>query len=204
MNKYIIGIDEVGRGSLFYDMVICCTVTSKSKEKIDELLKTIKVTDSKRITKKRREEIEVEILKIIDNHFFFNCTAEEIDRLNINKAQEECLKRLIKIIDNHYKIENIDKIYLDGINDFGLKNIIGKNNCKCIVKGDLTEPIISSASILAKNYRDRTIINMKDSTIDKYDIRSNKGYGTKKHIEAIKKYGLHPLHRKSFTKKILK
>ncbi|MEI2423351.1 hypothetical protein V6O07_23990, partial [Arthrospira platensis SPKY2] len=95
------------------------------------------------------------------------------------------------------------KIYIDGIKDFGLKSLLGKKKVKCIIKGDQTEPLISSASILAKNYRDNIIINMNDIEIDKYDIKSNKGYGTKKHIEAIKKYGLHPLHRRSFTKRII-
>lgn len=204
MNKYLIGIDEVGRGCLFYDLVICIAVSNKAEEVINEELTNIGVTDSKKISPKKRAIISENIKPLLTEYIFIHVTPYEIDKSNIEKAQSKLLISSLKVLLEKYKPEEIEHIYLDGNRSMGLDQL----GCSysCIIKGDSKIPLIGAASILAKEYRDKQIeILVENNTqeLSKYDLLSNKGYPTPKHKLAIQSYGAHPLHRKSFLKKII-
>jgi len=205
MKRYIVGIDEVGKGSLFYDMVLCFALSSKEKSLIDKEMIDIGVTDSKKISSKKREKLYPEIIELLDDYFFVHVTKDEIDSKGIYQAQFNGIYRgMIKLKEDFTsELSNIEKIYLDGINSFSLS--LNTFNYECIIKGDLKEPIIGAASILAKTYRDNLIIDMvnKDEDLNKYDLKCNKGYGTYKHRMALQSYGPHQQHRRSYIRKIL-
>ena len=123
---------------------------------------------------------------------------EEIDKYNILKTT---LKGMHKCVDNITDEIDIDTILVDG-NQFNFY-MDKKGECinhVCIINGDDTYKSIASASILAKVNRDNYINNLCEEypELKKYDIHNNKGYGTKKHIDAIKEYGITKWHRKSF------
>lgn len=203
--RYIVGIDEVGKGSLFYDMVLCFTLSSKPKGLLDTEMRSIGVTDSKKITSKKRTKLNDKIIKLLDDYFLIHVTKDDIDSKGVHKAESEgILKGLINLEEKYIDEDTvIDTIYMDGSNCFSLNTY--KFNYECIVKGDLKEPIIGAASILAKNYRDNLIIEMvdKDERLNIYDLKSNKGYGTTKHRLALQSQGPHELHRRSYIKKII-
>jgi ribonuclease HII len=205
IKEYIIGIDEVGKGSLFYDMVLGFTISSKPKDVIDKELRDIEVTDSKKITSKKRESLYSKIIELLDDYFFIHVSKDEIDSKGIYNAEIEGIKRGIYKLREKYisDEESIKMIYMDGSNQFGL-SIYGYKY-KCIIKGDLKEPIIGAASILAKTYRDGLIIDLvnKEEELNKYDLKSNKGYGTAKHRLALQSYGAHELHRNSYIRRII-
>lgn len=184
------GIDEAGRGPLAGPVVVAAVIISSFK-KIEG------VKDSKRISERKRnflfEKIVADAIEykisIIDN--------KTIDDLNILQSTmlgiEECITNLIS---------KPDKFIIDG-NYLKLRNDYHKCiNYETIVKGDDKFYEISCASIIAKVTRDRIMKNY-DTMYPVYGFCSNKGYGTDKHINAIKKHGLCPIHRKSFLKNII-
>ncbi len=179
--RYICGVDEVGRGPLCGPVCTCAVVMDL--EKIVE-----GVTDSKKISEKKRERLFDEIknsaisycITLVDNH--------KIDELNILNATKECMKQSVLGLSVEPDIVLVDALTLDI-----------PFNQKPIIKGDLYSYSIGAASILAKVTRDRLMVEY-DKIYPEYDLASNKGYGTKKHIEAIKQYGITDIHRKTFVK----
>lgn len=179
--RYICGVDEVGRGPLCGPVCTCAVVMDL--EKIVE-----GVTDSKKISEKKRERLFDEIknsaisycVTLVDNH--------KIDELNILNATKECMKQSVLGLSVEPDIVLVDALTLDI-----------PFNQKPIIKGDLYSYSIGAASILAKVTRDRLMVEY-DKIYPEYDLASNKGYGTKKHIEAIKQYGITDIHRKTFVK----
>jgi len=168
------GIDEAGRGPLAGDLVIAGVILKKDIEGL---------MDSKVLTEKKREEL---YLTIIENSFFHivSFSPQQIDKNGLSY----CLGKGLENIQKHLDA----KIYLfDGNQTFGVLGIT------TMIKADGKIPEVSAASILAKVTHDRAII--KASKIYKeYGFEKHKGYGTKAHIEAIKKYGFCKLHRRSF------
>lgn len=184
------GIDEAGRGPLAGPVVVAAVIIS-SVPRIEG------IKDSKQLTEKKRNylfDIIVDkaveyCIKIIDN--------KTIDEINILRAtmlgMEECIR----------SIRNLpDKYIIDG-NYFKLRNDYHINiTYETHVKGDSRFYEISCASILAKVKRDR-IMKDYDDKYPLYGFKSNKGYGTSSHIKAIRKYGICPIHRKTFLRNIL-
>ena len=194
INKDEIGIDEAGRGPFFGPVYAAAVIWGNAPD--NELIK-----DSKKLSKKRRKESLVWIHENIDKFGIGFCTSAEIDHFGILDATKIAMERAVQNIDS---INSNNKILLiDGIGWDKKKFNIPLDNyiINPIIKGDSKYRNIAAASILAKEAHDEHILKICDSNMElneKYDLLSNKGYGTKKHIEGIKKYGLTSQHRQSF------
>lgn len=182
--KYIAGIDEVGRGPLAGPVVTACVVMP-----YNEMLNG--VFDSKKVTKKNRDRLYDEIMNTANSVSIAVKNQDVIDEINILNATKQCMK---ECFDNS-KVKP-DLLFIDAVK----LNIC--ENEKPIIKGDATSYAIACASIIAKVYRDR-LMEEYAKQYPYYDFENNVGYGTKKHIEAIKNYGITPIHRLSFLGKII-
>ena len=182
ISKYIIGVDEVGRGPLAGPVVSAAVRLSKNFN-ITEL------NDSKKLSKSKREEVYNLIINKCEYQLGIS-NVEEIDKLNILQATFLSMRRAI----NKFKLPSNYKILVDGPWSFDKanKNILPK------IKGDSIYPSIAAASIIAKVYRDNLMLNLSKE-YSNYLWERNSGYGTKKHIEAIKLHGITKHHRKSFA-----
>ncbi len=182
----VIGLDEVGRGPLAGPVVSCGCYFSN----YDDLESEIPITDSKRHTAKQREKLFIFFKKLQKEkklqYYLGYASVEEIDKINILEATKLSMKRVI----NKFKFENPNLI-IDG--NFSLNY----QNEKLIIGGDNKSISIAAASIIAKIHRDR-LMSFLDNKFKVYEWKTNVGYGTKKHIEAIYKYGITNFHRKSF------
>ncbi len=178
---YIGGVDEVGRGPLVGPVVSSCVVLPK-----DYYLEGL--TDSKKLTKKKREMFYDIIMKDALGVGIGVISEKVIDEVNIYEATKLAMKEAINECSKKTKIEHvlIDAMKLDI--DIPTTSII---------KGDLKSITISAASVIAKVTRDRMLEEL-DKKYPMYGFKDNAGYGTKKHIEAIEKYGIIPEHRKTF------
>ena len=178
----IAGTDEVGRGCLAGPVVAAAVIL---KEDIPGL------TDSKKISPKKREFLADLILE--KSFFAYGVVSNnKIDKINILNASLLAMKRAILNLPVRPSLVLVDGTFKPDL-DIPMRAIIG---------GDSSENAISAASIIAKVYRDNLMIKY-DSIFPVYDLKGNKGYGTKKHVNAIKKFGVSQLHRKSFLSKIL-
>ena len=192
-DKLELGIDEAGRGCLFGPVSIAGVVWIN-----EEINPSIKIKDSKKLSLKKRLLAYDYILDNSIANTSLLIHHEDIDKDNILKST---LKGMHKCVDNITEQLNIDTILVDG-NQFNF--YMDKNgeciNHKCVIKGDDTYKSIAAASILAKVNRDNYINNLCEEypELKKYDIHNNKGYGTKKHLNAIKEYGITKWHRKTF------
>ncbi len=185
IDKEIIGVDEVGRGALVGPVVSCALLLDKE---IKNNVLHKQINDSKKLTEKKRTILS-EFIR--ENSIFSIGMASnmEIDRLNILNATILSMKRaLIKLSIS----KNIIKI--DGPKIFDLNE-----RTFFVKKGDQKSVSIAAASIVAKCYRDKIIKKLAISH-PLYQWEKNKGYGTKSHIDAIKKFGVSPLHRKTFCR----
>ncbi len=197
---FVIGMDEVGRGPLFGCTVACaCHIKA-----CDDL---IEVYDSKSLSEKRREEL---FDKIIENAICYGVgivPASTIDEVGVQRAISLAMK---SALDDCYKengsLLNKTLTSADSHNSLILSDYISFDidgyNYTPITKGDRQSFQIACASIIAKVTRDRIMVEL-DAKYPEYDLKNNKGYGSKKHIEAIKKYGASERHRMSFLKGIL-
>lgn len=188
INKVVAGIDEAGRGPLCGPVFASCVVVNKKYY-------PKKVNDSKKLTEKVREEIFNEILDLEKQGkiFFGIGTAgvEEIETINIRNATKLAMKRAYENLLSKYLI-SIDYVIVDG-------NFIPEIDkpAEYVIKGDQKSISIATASIIAKVSRDN-LLKIMDKEYPQYNWKNNKGYGTKEHLEAIKKYGLCKYHRKGF------
>lgn len=182
--KYIAGIDEVGRGPLAGPVVTACVVMP-----YDKMLEG--VFDSKKVTKRNRERLFEEIKSTAITYSINVQNQDVIDEINILNATKLSMKQSYEGLNTKPDLLLVDAVKL---------NIC--ENEKAIIKGDATSYAIACASILAKVYRDR-LMEEYAKTYTNYDFENNVGYGTKKHIEAIKQYGITPIHRLSFLSKII-
>ncbi len=173
------GIDEAGRGPIAGPLVVAGVVINK---KVEEL------NDSKTLSEKKREELFEKIINNCSYHIIFK-SAKEIDEKGISI----CLKSAIKEIMEKLKAK---EYLMDGNTSFGITTLQHK------IKADATVQEVSAASILAKVSRDRYMCEIA-SKYSNYDFEKHKGYGTKTHIEKIKKYGRSNEHRTTFRLKAL-
>lgn len=189
--KSIAGIDEVGRGCLFGDVVACAIIMPRG-----EFIEG--VNDSKKLTARKHEMLYDKILK--------SCVAVGIGRVNSEKIDEVNIKVATHIA-MRIAIENLrDKDGKKVIPDLVLidaETIDTKIFQQAILKGDENCYSIACASIVAKVYRD-SLCNRWAIKYPNYGIERHKGYGTKYHREALKHYGPSPMHRKTFLKNISK
>lgn len=178
--NYIAGIDEVGRGPLVGPVVTAAVILPK--DFYDE-----RINDSKKLTEKKRELLYDVIMENAVSVGIGISSEDVIDEINILEATK---KAMIEAINNlsvkpeHLLIDAV-KLNID----------IPQTS---IIKGDAKSESIAAASIVAKVTRDRMMIEL-DKIHPEYDFKHNKGYGTKKHIEAIEKYGIIKEHRKTFA-----
>ncbi len=173
------GIDEAGRGCIAGPLVIAGVVLRNSVEGLN---------DSKKLSAKKREELFEEIVKN-SSYEIVVFSNTEVDELGISK----CLSRGIAKITGSIDAE---KYLMDGNSTFG------NDGVETEVKADAKYKEVSAASILAKVTKDKILIK-EGEKFPEFSFSSHQGYGTKKHIEEIEKYGLSPLHRKTFKIKSL-
>ncbi len=178
--KYIAGIDEVGRGPLVGPVVTAAVILPK--DFYDE-----RINDSKKLTEKKREQLYDVIMENAVSVGIGISSEDVIDDINILEATK---KAMIEAVNNlSVKPEHL---LIDAVK---LNVDIPQTS---IIKGDAKSESIAAASIIAKVTRDRMMIEL-DKEHPEYDFKHNKGYGTKKHIDAIEKYGILKEHRKTFA-----
>jgi len=199
-SKYIIGIDEVGRGALAGPVVVAALAAPVNlKFKISNL--KLKLKDSKRLSPKQREIWFERIKKHSMFYAIANVSPKIIDKINISKAANLAATSALKALIKNYKlrIKNC-RVYLDGGLFLNSKFCI--LNSTTVVKGDEKISAISLASIVAKVSRDRQMVKLHKK-YPKYGFDKHKGYGTKRHFKAIKKHGWSKIHRLTFLRKII-
>lgn len=183
--SYICGIDEVGRGPLAGPVVAGAVILPKDCD-------ILYLNDSKQLTEKKREELYHVIMeKAVSTGLGF-VSPERIDEINILQATYEAMREAVSKLDPCPDLLLNDAVTIPGLS---IRQIP-------IIKGDAKSISIAAASIIAKVTRDRMMIQY-DSIFPQYGFASNKGYGASSHIEALKKYGPTPIHRKSFIKNLL-
>ena len=181
--KYIIGADEVGRGS--FAGPICAAAVKINYSHLG-LLTNVK--DSKKLSAKKREEIFSMVEENNIEYSFNESSNTFIDQFGIKNANEKVLTDSISDIYTGSEIVYVDHFK---INNFKSISVVrGEDNCRAI----------ALASIIAKVLRDNLMIKFSEK-YPEYSFEKNKGYGTKDHREAISKYGLSNIHRKSFSLK---
>lgn len=185
--KRICGIDEAGRGPLAGPVVVAAVIMPE-----DSMIDG--VNDSKKVSEKKREKLYDEITSNAISWGVGIIDQKEIDKINILNATKKGLTKALTEL-----VEKPDIILVDaltGIDTLGIPY-------QSIIKGDAKSYSIAAASIIAKVTRDR-IMRQWDELYPEYGFEKHKGYGTKAHIEAIKNYGICPLHRKTFVKNFTK
>jgi len=192
-NELQVGVDEAGRGSLAGPVFAGAVIFDHSYQ--HENLELIK--DSKKLTRKKRDELRIFIEKNALIYAVEYCDNSIIDENNILNATYTAMHKSLKKI---YNIIKFNRILVDG-NRF--KPFISPNGTilhECVIKGDNVYLNIAAASILAKTYHDDYIDHLcnENPDLEKYGWRNNMCYGTKQHINAIKKFGLTQYHRKTF------
>ena len=184
--KYICGIDEAGRGPLAGPVVVASAIMPKNS-----MIEG--VNDSKKLSEKKREKLYDLIIDEAISYGVGIVNQEEIDEINILNATKKGLTESLKALETKPDIILVDA--LTKIDTLGIPY-------RSVIKGDAKVYAISCASIIAKVTRDR-IMKEWDKIYSQYGFASHKGYGTAKHIAAIKEFGLCPIHRRSFTSKFI-
>lgn len=179
--EYIAGIDEAGRGPLAGPVVAAAVMLSK-----DTFISGL--DDSKKLSEKKRELLYDEIIEKALAYGIGIVDEKYIDEVNILNATKKAMCKAVSSLKLKPDILLVDAVTLD---DIDIKQL-------SIIKGDKKSVSIAAASIIAKVTRDRIITEM-DLLYPQYGFKKHKGYGTKEHIEAIKKYGFCPIHRMSFN-----
>ncbi len=177
---YVCGIDEVGRGPLAGPVVACAVILPKDCD-------ILYINDSKKLSEKKREELyDIIMEKAVAVGIGYNA-PERIDEINILQATFEAMREAINNLSVKPDILLNDAVTIPKVD---IKQIP-------IIKGDAKSISIGAASIIAKVTRDRLMVSY-DEVFPGYDFASNKGYGSAKHIAALKELGPCPIHRKSF------
>lgn len=180
--EYICGVDEAGRGPLAGPVVAGAVILPKG-------CRILYINDSKQLSEKKREELYDVIRKEAVAYAVGYATPERIDSINILQATYEAMRDAVGQLSPQPDILLNDAVTIPGI---GIKQVP-------IIKGDAKSITIGAASIIAKVVRDR-LMKEYDRVFPQYDFAGNKGYGSAAHIEALKKYGPTPIHRRSFIK----
>ena len=188
IKNQVIGIDEVGRGA-FCGPVVSCSVLLEKKILNNNLV--LQITDSKKLSHKKRIILS-KFIKEYSSYSIGVANNIEIDEMNILQATN---LSMIRSYDKFKKTENLIKI--DGLKTFSLNE-----KTTFIKNGDQKSISIAAASIIAKTWRDR-LMTLYSKIYPMYGWERNKGYGTHEHRNAIKKFGLTKIHRKSFLSNLI-
>ena len=181
--EYLCGIDEAGRGPLAGPVVVAGVIMPK-----DSMIEG--VNDSKKVSEKKREKLYDVILEEALSYSVAIIGQDVIDEINILNATKQGVTKVVEELDVKPNL-----ILVDALTHINTKGIPYDS----IIKGDAKCYNIAAASIIAKVTRDR-IMREWDEIYPQYGFINHKGYGTAKHIEAIKEYGPCPIHRKTFIK----
>ncbi|GGA96758.1 ribonuclease HII [Macrococcus hajekii] len=177
--EVICGIDEVGRGPLAGPVVACAVI-------LDEGHYYPGLTDSKKLSAKKRQQLEQDLIARVSDYAIGMASVEEIDNINIYEASKLAMTRAVQGLKIKPTVLLIDAMQLN-------TGLIEES----IIKGDMRSVSIGAASIIAKEYRDRLMADY-DVKYPGYDFKHNAGYGTKKHLEGLSQYGVTPIHRRTF------
>lgn len=183
--NYICGIDEVGRGPLAGPVVAGAVILPKNCD-------ILYINDSKKLTAKKREELSMEILEKAICAKTALVGPDVIDEINILQATYQAMQKAILLLTPCPDLLLNDAVTIPDV-------VIPQVP---IIKGDAKSISIGAASIIAKVTRDAMMVEY-DKIYPEYDFASNKGYGSQKHLEALKKYGPCPIHRKTFIKNLI-
>ena len=181
-NLFVCGVDEVGRGSLAGPVTAAAVILPKNYK--NKLIK-----DSKKLNTHNRMKLYDEITSIAIDYSIIDIPNDIIDSINVLESTFLAMNKAISKI-----IRKADYIIIDG-NQFKTKS---KFKYECVIRGDSIYQSIAAASILAKVHRDKLMVKY-NKEYPYYDWINNKGYGTIKHQNAIKKFGISIYHRKSFN-----
>jgi len=181
----IAGIDEVGRGPLFGPVVAAAVI-------LPEGCSLQGLTDSKKLSEKKRGELDIEIRAVAIAWAIAAVDAETIDRINIRRASLEAMRRAVEQIATSPDFLLPDYLLIDGRDTI-------RWDCpqQAVIRGDATSFSIAAASVLAKVHRDRLLVEL-DAQYPGYGLARHKGYCSPQHMEALARLGPTPLHRKSF------
>ncbi len=179
---YVGGVDEVGRGPLA-GPVVCAAVIMDKKSAI------LGIDDSKKLSEKQRNELYEKIISEAVSYSVAFVDEKEIDRINILEATKKCMATAI----NNLKIKP-DIMLIDAVKGLNISC-----ESRSIIHGDALSYSIGAASIVAKVTRDAFMDEM-DKKYPEYNFKKNKGYGTKEHMDALRKYGPCEIHRRTFLK----
>ena len=177
---YLCGIDEVGRGPLAGPVVVCVVILPKDNQ-------ILYLNDSKKLSASKREELYDVIMREAVSVGIGMRSPERIDEINILQATYEAMREAVSKLDVMPQVLLNDAVTIPQITIPQVP----------IIKGDAKSVSIAAASIVAKVTRDR-LMEEYDKVFPEYGFASNKGYGAAVHIEALKKYGPTPIHRKTF------
>lgn len=183
--SYICGIDEVGRGPLAGPVVAGAVILPRECQ-------ILYLNDSKQLSEKKREELYEVIMENAVSTGLGFVSPERIDEINILQATYEAMRQAIGKLEKEPDLLLNDAVTIPGVE---IRQVP-------IIKGDAKSVSIAAASIIAKVTRDRLMVQY-DEIYPEYGFASNKGYGAAAHIEALKKYGPTPIHRRSFLKNLL-
>lgn len=183
--KYVCGVDEAGRGPLAGPVFAAAVILPRNCV-IDG------VNDSKKLTEKKREQLYSKIKEQSLAYCVASASVDEIEEINILNATFLAMTRAVSGLQVKADFALVDGNKLPSL----------EIDAKAVVKGDALSESIAAASILAKVERDHFMLNLANE-YPNYAFEKHKGYGTKLHIEMIKKYGASNVHRKTFLKKIL-
>ena len=176
----IAGLDEVGRGPLFGPVVAAAVILPRG-------CRLQGLTDSKKLTERKREELDIEIRSNAVALAISAVDAATIDRINIRRASLLAMRRAVEQL-----ALTPDYLLIDGRD-----TIDWPCPQQAVVQGDATSYSIAAASVLAKVYRDRLLVEL-DREFPGYGLASHKGYGCPEHLAALARLGPTPLHRKSY------
>ena len=183
--SYICGIDEVGRGPLAGPVVAGAVILPRD-------CRILYLNDSKQLSEKKREELYDVIMENAVSTGLGFVSPERIDEINILQATYEAMRQAIGKLEKEPDLLLNDAVTIPGVE---IRQVP-------IIKGDAKSVSIAAASIIAKVTRDRLMVQY-DEIYPEYGFASNKGYGAAAHLEALKKYGPTPIHRRSFLKNLL-
>lgn len=183
--KYIAGVDEAGRGPLAGPVYAAAVILPEDAD-------ISGINDSKKLSPKKREELYEKITQLAVSYAIFSVDEKEIDEINILNATHKAMNGAVNNLS-----KKPDYVIIDGNSIKGMET-----EHETVVKGDAKSISIAAASILAKVARDRYIDKMGE-VYPEYGFEKHKGYGTKAHTDAILKYGMCPIHRRTFLKKLL-
>jgi ribonuclease HII len=179
--KLVAGVDEAGRGPLAGSVVAAAVI-------LDESYPILGLTDSKKLSATRRETLETEIKQNARAWAIAEASHHEVDEINILQASLLAMRRALLGLSLRPGLVLVDGNRLPRLENYQMR---------AIVKGDLYEPCISAASILAKQYRDRQMLEL-DRLYPEYQFAQHKGYPTELHRKLLKQHGVSPAHRRSF------